>query len=82
MKVTRTVQSLISFQRNTQARGGVRGSFILKPGAENFLEVAFVGSAVSVPVQELTVEDMEKKSVAIIEEYLNSKNMTVCLRGR
>ena len=25
---------------------------------------------------------MEKKSVAIIEEYLNSKNMTVCLRDR
>ncbi|CAH3173904.1 unnamed protein product, partial [Porites evermanni] len=63
-------------KRNTQARGGGRGSFILKPGAENFLEVASVGSAVSVPVQELTVEDMEKKSVVIIEEYLNSKNMT------
>ncbi|KAM7445324.1 regulation of mRNA cap binding [Porites harrisoni] len=82
-KALEAVRAVTQPKRNTQARGGGRGSFTLKPGAENFLEVASVGSAVSVPVQELTVEDMEKKSVAIIEEYLNSKNMTevaVCLK--
>lgn len=78
LKVPLSVQSLISFYRNTQARDGGRGSSMLKPEAETPLETSVIGSAVSAPVQELTVEDMEKRSVAIIEEYLYIKDMAVC----
>ena len=53
---------------------------MLKPEAETSLEASVIRSAVSAPVQELTVEDMEKKSVTIIEEYLYIKDMVVCFR--
>jgi len=73
------VQSLISFQRNIQERDVGRESPRLTPKSDPFTEAAVVGSVVETAVQELTEEDMKKKSVAIIEEYLNIKDMTVCL---
>ena len=73
------VQSLISFQRNIQQRDVGRESPRLTPKSDPSTEAAVVGSAVAAAVQELTEEDMKKKSVAIIEEYLNIKDMTVCL---
>ena len=71
------VQSFISFQRNIQERDVGRESPRLTP--ESDPSAAVVGSAVAAPVQELTEEDMKKKSIAIIEEYLNIRDMSVCL---
>ena len=89
IKVHHLSQSLISFQRNIQERGGGRESPRI-PESDPSIEAAVVGSAVAgsavagsavaAPVQELTEEDMKKKSIAIIDEYLNIKDMSVCLR--
>ena len=79
IKVHHLIQSLISFQRNIQERDGGRES-PRTPESDPSTEAAVVGSAVASPVQELTEEDMKKKSIAIIEEYLNIKDMSVCLR--
>ena len=79
IKVHHLIQSLISFQRNIQEHDGGRES-PRTPESDPSSEAAVVGSAVAAPVQELTEEDMKKKSIAIIEEYLNIKDMSVCLR--
>ena len=73
------VQSFILFQRNIQERDVGRESPRLTPESDPSTEAAVVGSAVAPPVQELTEEDMKKKSLAIIEEYLNIRDMSVCL---
>ena len=80
IKVHHVIQSLISFQRNIQERDGGRESPRLTPESDLSSEAAVVGSAVAARVQELSEEDMKKKSIAIIEEYLIIKNMSVCLR--
>lgn len=74
IKVHHLIQSLISFQRNIQERDGGRES-PRTPESDPSTD-----AAVAAPVQELTEEDMKKKSIAIIEEYLNIKDMSVCLR--
>ena len=74
IKVHRLIQSLISFQRNIQEHDGGRES-PRTPESDPSTD-----AAVAAPVQELTEEDMKKKSIAIIEEYLNIKDMSVCLR--
>ena len=68
------VQSFILFQRNIQERDVGRESPRLTPESDPSTD-----AAVAAPVQELTEEDMKKKSIAIIEEYLNIKDMSVCL---
>ena len=73
------VQSFILFQRNIQERDVGRESPRLTPESDPSPGAAVVGSAVAPPVQELTEEDMKKKSIAIIEEYLNIRDMSVCL---
>ena len=71
------INCLFSLQRNTQERDGGRESPRPTPEAASLAEVPVAGSSSAAAVQELTVEAMKKKSISIINEYLNIKDVKV-----
>lgn len=69
---------LFIFQRNTQDRDGGRES--PRPTAEAAPappEAAAAGPPPAAAAQELTKDKMKKKSVSILEEYLNIRDVKV-----
>ena len=65
------------FQRNTQERDGGRESPRPIPEAAPPAEAAVPGPAAAALVQELTEEAMEKKTLSIVDEYLNIRDVKV-----
>ena len=68
---------LFVFQRNTQERDGRWGSLRPTPEAVPAAEAAVLGPAAAALVQELSEQAMKKKTLSIVDEYLNIRDVKV-----
>ena len=80
-----SLSCLFSFQRTSQEREGGRESprtpEEVSPAAGPSGDVPVDGSLNSSAVNEVTKETMKKKTLSIIDEFLNIKDMKVSARG-
>ena len=65
------------FQRTTQERDGKWGSPRPIPKAAPATEAAVLGPAAAALVQELSEEAMKKKTLFIVDKYLNIRDVKV-----